>query len=117
MVDTVKCHVWQFGMKMNCKQARAKLDSVSKSTSTKHPKILVAELCAVVKFLLDELDLIKSSSVFPLKITWSNKQVLPEDFEVKRSPNIQPPWPDRPIKSPSINPPHPYRKGNAGDAE
>lgn len=102
---------------MNLEQAKAKLIEISKSTGTKHPKVLVGELCVVVKFLLDEIDCIKSPNV---------KIDPPRPY---RPTPIQPPWPDRPKPeipggyiSPGKTPPSydsikKYYKGNAGDAE
>lgn len=46
---------------MNLEQARIKLDNISRSTAIKHPKVLVAELCVIVKFLLDEIGNSKNS--------------------------------------------------------
>ncbi|KKN70873.1 hypothetical protein LCGC14_0426560 [marine sediment metagenome] len=102
---------------MNLAQAKAKLNSVSKSTATKHPKVLVSELCAVVKFLLDEVDRIKTPilSVLPKR--------LPEDL-VFRPQRRQPPEEGPPQSTPSPEPSRiPYdpdlkreRRGNAGDA-
>lgn len=110
---------------MNLGQAKAKLDSISKSTATKHPKVLISELCAVIKFLLDEVGYIEApkASVF--------SQKLPEDIEFTKLP-IPIKWPDHLKKkppghqpqSPKLNPPRikeegprKFRSGNAGDAE
>jgi hypothetical protein len=41
---------------MNSKQAKSKLAEVSRSTGTKHVKILVADLCSVMKFVLSEIE-------------------------------------------------------------
>lgn len=114
---------------MDIKQAKTKLVEISKSTGTKHPKVLVSELCVIVKFLLDEIDRIKTPhfTVLPKR--------LPEDVKIDPSPRphrptpIQPPWPDQPKPEipggytpprktpPSYDPIKKHRKGNAGDAE
>ena len=39
---------------MTLKEAQAKLDEISRSTGTKHVKVLIAELCVVIKYLLDD---------------------------------------------------------------
>lgn len=77
---------------MDLEQAKTKVDSISKSTALKHPKVLVAELCTVVKFLLEEIDRIKSPimNILPKR--------FPENFTTDTSP------PER-------------RYRNAGDAE
>lgn len=117
MVGNVKSHIFlwtttnkgkrekELEIDMDFKQAREKLDSVSNSAATKHPKILVAELCVVVKFLLDELDRIKS----PIFTKLSKR--LPKDMEL--GPRIKPSYPDKP--EPQF--PHRRRMGNAGDAQ
>ena len=91
------------------KQAKAKLDTISKSTAKLHPKVLVGELCVVLKYVLDELDRIKSPTltVLPMK--------SPHEADVKRDPPPRPrtsPWVD-----PVLNPDRKDRKFNAGDAE
>ncbi len=97
---------------MNIEQAKTKLASVSNSTASKHPKTLVAELCVVIKFLLDELDKIK----LPTMTSLSKR--LPEDLEISPRKPI-----DQPIKPPPFAPPindpaiRKYRNGNAGDAQ
>ncbi len=107
MVDTVRCPMWQFGVKMNIDQARAKLADVSRSTGTKHPKVLVAELCTVVKFLLDEIDRIKSPPISTLSQCKRPIEELPRV-------TTPPPSEEDPSK---FYPDHPHRKGSAGDAE
>lgn len=87
---------------MNLEQVKKKLTDISRSTATKHPKVLVGELCVVIKFLLDEIEQIK----------------LPPIIELKQLPDLDP---MRPI-GPSPQPSQPYkpdllrrhRKGNAG---
>lgn len=114
---------------MNIKQARAKLADVSRSTGTKHPKVLVSELCAVVKFLLDEIDRIKSPPISTLSLSVS-KDIDLDKRPIEELPRImtKPPGEEDPskfypgpkhigpIKSRPLNPDHPHRRGNAGDA-
>lgn len=102
-------------IEMNIEQARTKLAQISGGTATKHPKVLVSELCVVVKFVLDELDRIKSHTVSLLP------KRLPEDPETQTYPSIQPPWPHKPnpllpLRNPSVSPKD-KQMGNAGDAE
>ncbi len=104
---------------MDIQQARDKLAGISGFTHNRHHKVLIGELCEIVKFLLDEIDRIKIPRMSVLKQTpYSLHPPLP----------CQPPWSNKPPpgdkpgfmplkKSPSIIPPHPHRKGNAGDAE
>ena len=108
MVDTVKCPTWQFGVKMNLKQARAKLESISGSTATQHPKVLVGELCIVVKFLLDELDRIKSPVFTKLTSYPDRPDVMRDPLPRSRTS----PWVD-----PAFKPDKKDRKLNAGDTE
>lgn len=98
---------------MNIKQAKAKLNEISKSTGTKHPKVLVSELCTVIKFLLDEIDRIKSPPITILP------KRLPEDVKID-PPRPQPKIPGGYIP-PGKTPPiydsiKKYRKGSAGEA-
>lgn len=113
---------------MNLEQAKMKLDSVSKSTATKHPKALIGELCAVVSFLLTEIERIKTPTM----------TFLPQDSEVRHDPPLlerrlpQPPWPipnspqtsDTPPSSdkssthiPGYPTPKKHDNTNAGDAK
>ncbi|RLC89076.1 MAG: hypothetical protein DRJ03_00540 [Chloroflexi bacterium] len=105
---------------MNLEQAKAKVADISRSTATKHPKVLVSELCGVVQFLLNEIERIQSPPVTILP------KRLPEDLELDADrpepfelPPISPPPTGQP-KFPSPNPsvlPSRRREGNAGDAE
>lgn len=121
---------------MNLEQARAKLLRVSSGTAQRHTKILIADLCMVVKFLLDELDRIKPPTAsVPTKQFPANGESNPHKPihslppTIKPNPMIpcQPPDHNKPsvdisgdtpsIKSSPFNLPHPHKKGNAGDAE
>lgn len=87
---------------MNLEQAKAKLASVSSSTASQHPKVLISELCAVVKFLFAELERIKTPIFTTLK-------------QQNEGVTLDPPRPQRtssPIQSPERR-----RQRNAGDAE
>lgn len=96
---------------MNLEQAKAKLASVSSSTATKHPKVLVAELCAVVKFLLDEIERIDKTPKF-VTLEQLDKDIQPHP---PRSLPILP-QENTPKRTPPLRT-GPFRKGNAGDAE
>lgn len=108
---------------MNVEQAKAKLKGVANGTATKHPKVLIAELCSVVQFLMDELDRIKTPPIVSLQ------KRLPDDLDIHKyikNPRVRPPWPNKPNmpdkplpeKTPTIiNPIKPFSKGNTGDAE
>lgn len=99
---------------MNVGQAKSKLKDISNSTATKNPKILISELCSVIKFLLDEVDHINNS-----RVNSGIHKMLPEDIGI--DPVLKP-WP----KPPPVRE-HPclpgkklsdrQRRGNAGDAE
>lgn len=113
---------------MNLKQAKTKLDTISKSTAIQHPKVLVGELCVVIKFLLDEIQRIKTPSMSVLKQHLEldpHKPIYtpPTDTPKRIDPMIpcQPPWPDKPpeikkLKIKEIPTIHRPRTGNAGDA-
>lgn len=112
---------------MNIEQAKAKVDSIGKSTALKHPKVLVTELCVVVKFLLSEIERLQSSPITILSLP----KRLPEDIKIdppKRRSTPQPPE-ELPTELPTLLPPPPppnkpydpnlerKRRGDAGDAE
>lgn len=80
---------------MNLEQAKAKLDSVSKSTATKHPKVLVSELCGIVRFLLDEIGRIQSPKMTVLTQQPQEEVKVDPPRPIRTSPKIQPPWPNR----------------------
>lgn len=97
---------------MNLKQAKAKLAEASRSTGTKHAKILIADLCSVVKFLLDEIERLGVlHAQIPPPPPWSSEPtIIPDDLPGGR-PNkrYETPW-----ETPS---PPPKTRLNAGDAE
>jgi hypothetical protein len=117
---------------MNLEQAKAKLDTISKSTAIQHPKVLVSELCVVVKFLLDEIERVKSPNMVSLlKQPLDPNQPIHTPPPSTNKPDIpfiphKHPWPDTPKRTvcpdtpptrredPSVPPIR--RKGNAGDA-
>ena len=41
---------------MNLAQIKQKLDEISKSTGTKHPKVLISDLCGIIRLLMVELE-------------------------------------------------------------
>jgi len=104
---------------MNLEQAKKRVDEISRSTGTKNPKVLVAELCGVIKGLIGELEKIQNPPVTVLP------KRLPEDLELplKSEPVEEPPMmlpsseevPGFP-RQPRVLPPR-RREGNAGDAE
>lgn len=103
--------MWQFGVKMDIEQAKKKIAEISSSTGTKNPKVLISELCTIVKFLIHELDRVKHPTVTTLS------KRLPEDLELNRDrdvpagiPSMLPPIPEYP-------PPIRTREGTAGDAK
>ncbi len=97
---------------MNLEQAKKKLADISRSTATKHPKVLVSELCAVVQFLLGEIDRIKSPPITILP------KRLSDDVKIDPPPRPKLPPGPKPWKSPpSYDPIKRHRKGNVGDAE
>lgn len=81
---------------MNLKQAKSKLAEASRSTGTKHVKILVADLCSVMKFMLDEIERL-------------NTLLAP----INTDPGVVKPISELPWEMPS--PPKP--RLNAGDTE
>jgi len=92
---------------MNLEQAKAKLSGVSNGTAVKHPKVLIAELCSVVQFLLEELD--QASKLNPVVI---NPPKTLEELSDEHKPAVRLPWdaPTAPVQPRK-------RMGNAGDAE
>ena len=104
---------------MNLKQAKRRVDEISRSTGTKNPKVLVAELCGVIKGLIGELEKIQNPPVTVLP------KRLPEDLELplKSEPAELPPMMPPPTGQPEFPSPNPSvlprrrREGNAGDAE
>jgi len=106
---------------MNLDKIKTRVDEISRSTGTKNPKVLVAELCGVIKGLIGELEKIQNPPVTVLP------KRLPEDLElplksepVELPPMMPPPTgeprPQFPSPNPSVLPPR-RREGNAGDAE
>jgi len=87
---------------MNLDQAKAKLNSVSKSTAHTNPKVLVSELCAVVKFLLDEIGRVRTPVLVTLETTELD---LSDDKLPPCDPYVSPPMmPPEPIHKPSLPP-------------
>lgn len=97
---------------MDIEQAKKKLASIRSSTATKHPKTLICELCDVVKFLLDEIDRIRTPKMTVLKQPFDPH--TPPKTSTHPFIPCQPPWPDKQRKD---EPPWNERPLNAGDAE
>ena len=92
--DIEKCHTWQFGVKMNLEEIKAKVTEIGASTATKHPKVLIGELCSVIKSLVAEVERI-TTPIFTTLTQDLETNVDPPQLE-RRSP--QPPWPAPPTK-------------------
>lgn len=89
---------------MNLEEAKKTLENISQSTATKNPKVLILELCNVIKYLLEQVDVIDLSRLGHHPETYGPEHTPPIINPLRRSPPI-------------INPSRPFRKGNAGDAE
>lgn len=112
------------GLEMNLEQARVKLSSVSNSIGTKHPKVLVAELCVIVKFLLNEIDSIKTPTITLSSTKLPEPEVMVDPPLTLLPSKRSSPLPFKPFESPPSPPSEPYdpnlerkRRGNAGDAK
>jgi hypothetical protein len=67
---------------MSLADVRKQLTAIGKSTNTKHPKVLIAELCGVLRALIDEIDRIdKKPFVVPRKFTPDDPIGTPERIE------------------------------------
>lgn len=122
---------------MDIKQAKAKLDSVSKSTGTKHHKVLISELCSIVGFLIGEIEKINTPIFTTLEVVQTDlpprvdsdpiSKTIPKppppppnETITKGNPPVEipPMLPSAPYKTPPIaNPIKRYRRGNAGEAK
>ncbi len=81
---------------MNIKEARNKLTEISRSTGTKHVKVLIGELCDVCQFLLDEIDSMRDNSVVTRSKMDPHEPIhIPPRDSIPLIP-CQPPWPDKP---------------------
>lgn len=69
---------------MNLEQAKIKLADISKSTATKHSKVLIGELCTIVSFLLTEIERINTPTFTVLT------QKLPDKTKPLRRPSVLP---------------------------
>lgn len=101
---------------MNIKQAKEKIASISKGTAIKHPKILIAELCSVINFLIDELQKNGDQKIV-VSLKKSMEKMAGNNDDLPDINFIKPPsYPD------PMGPKYGQRKlnkrmGNAGDAE
>jgi len=68
---------------MNLDQAKAKLKDISKSTGTKHPKVLVAELCSVVKYLLDKVENLPNRPIIPPRFINRQEHNIADSVELQ----------------------------------
>ncbi len=85
---------------MNRAQAKAKLAEISRSTATKHPKVLISELCGIVQFLLSELERIET----PKMTLLTNLPPSPYDISRTRRDPEPRPWKSPPPFSPNTQP-------------
>ena len=99
---------------MDLKQAKAKLAEASRSTGTKHAKILIADLCSVIKVLLDEIERLKvlHTQIPPLPPWKSEPTIIPDDRPTQLPNEVPQP---QPWELPSTTRPRP--RLNAGNAE
>ena len=88
---------------MNFEQVKKRVDEISRSTGTKNPKVLVAELCGVIKGLIGELEKIQNPSVTILP------KRLPKDLELDPGRQV-------PTELPPMMPPR-WREGDAENTE
>lgn len=110
---------------MNLEKAKAKLGSISKSTATKHPKVLVAELCSIIKFLLDEVERSENHSHgYTEPPTLGPKKQRPEVLPEWPGPSSPPrKYPQFPMDTPpptrfeTTDPPPIQTNCDAGDAK
>jgi len=106
--------MWQFGVEMNLDKIKARVDEISRSTGVKNPKVLVADLCGVIKSLIGEIEKIKNPPMAILSTLEDMPRNLPEDFgcPIQTEPFELPPI----SRQPSVLPPK-RCEGNVGDAE
>lgn len=100
---------------MNIQQAKAKLTDINRSTATKHPKVLIGELCGIIKFLLEQIDTttmtLSARSTIPMDVS----KLPPVHPPLKFPPNYQPRPPEYPTHGTTDG--DPSNKCDAGDAE
>lgn len=92
---------------MNLDKIKSKVDEISCSTGVKNPKVLIIELCGVIRSLIVEINKIKTSPTMVLP-----KQQLMDDDEVPGFPITK----AGPTYPPIQNYPKQQNK-NIGDAE
>lgn len=100
--------------RMDLNKIKARVDAISRSTGIKNSKVLVAELCGVIKSLIGEIEKIKNPPMTILSTLEDMPRNLPEDFgcPIQTEPFELPPISGQPRVSP------PKRcEGNVGDAE
>lgn len=106
---------------MSLEKAKKQLTSIANTTGTKYPKVLIAELCNVIKLLVDEIEQIKTPSLEVLTFEDEGVNLDPHPSQRPISPIFDPDdVPENPSyhkSPPSYNPNERYRKGNAGDVK
>lgn len=101
---------------MSLENVRKALVSIGNSTATKHPKVLIAELCGVLRALVKEIDRIDKEPVSILKPA----PVFRSDIEPEDTIRPQKKWKrfaDNPVVPPPPKLDPQNRPRNAGDAE
>ena len=107
VASTVKCPMWQFGVKMSLENVKKQLKAISRSVATGHPKIAIAELCGVLQALILEIEKIQN----PKMTLLSTEQIPPIDtLQIPRIPKKRTKSPYEPSRIPR-------KRFNAGDAE
>lgn len=99
--------------------SKKKLAEISKSTGTKHVKVLISELCVVMQFLLKEMEQVKFESQHPLRThTFPGQNPVPKYPDTNLSPTEtgDPPFTPGLFKSPPIKNPFDARRLE-GDSE
>ncbi len=96
---------------MDIEQAKKKLAEIKRSTGTKHVKTLVSELCDIIGFLFDQMNLVSQKPrIDPHKIDGWPPHIKPLPHNPKKKGPLipcQPPWPNRPEDPPIRRRPSP----------
>ncbi len=114
---------------MSLERAKKQLTSIMNTTGTKHPKVLVGELCSVINLLIKVIEQINTSSLdleLLTRLPQEDVNLDPHPSQIPILPIFDPddmecrPPLEKPYKSPPFPDPNPiqkYRKGNAGDTK
>jgi len=104
---------------MNRAQAKVNLAEIRRSTATKHPKVLIVELCGIVQFLLGELERIETPKMTVLttlpKIDEHADRIDP--VPIKRPNRSSPIETPQPWRSPPIRDPYGDSRSLQGEAK